>query len=136
MKLLVCGSRDIIKTKENFLKFTQRMDYLCKVHKITEIVSGGAKGPDSWSEEYAKEKNIPFKLFLPEWDTHGKSAGILRNIEMVNYIIEDGTVAAFWDKKSKGTKHTIDYATKHNLYVHIFPIISNEILEDEFPSDT
>lgn len=73
-----------------------------------------------------KRKKYSNQSFLPDWNTHSKSAGILRNIDMVNYIINDGTVAAFWDKKSRGTKHTIDYAEKHNLYVHKFPMNATE----------
>ena len=42
-------------------------------------------------------------------DKYGKRAGFIRNCEMVDCC--DGVVV-FWDGKSKGTKHTIDYASK------------------------
>jgi len=44
---------------------------------------------------------------LPDWDLHGKSAGMIRNAEIVKQADE---VVAFWDGSSKGTKNTIDRA--------------------------
>ena len=56
------------------------------------------------------------------WDLYGKSAGFRRNIEMADYAIADnsrGILLAFWDGKSKGTKHMIDIANKYKMEVNI-----------------
>ena len=45
-------------------------------------------------------------LFEADWGTHGKKAGILRNIEMGDYA---DALIAFHDSESKGTKHMIEY---------------------------
>lgn len=79
--------------------------------KITTIVSGGACGADKLAEQYAKEKNIPTKIFLPDWDKHGKSAGFLRNTDIVN---ESEIIIAFWDGSSKGTADSIKKAKELN----------------------
>jgi predicted Rossmann fold nucleotide-binding protein DprA/Smf involved in DNA uptake len=67
MKVIVAGSRDIT-------------DYVWVLRaiseakfKITEIVSGGAKGVDSLGEMYAKENGIPLKVFPADWKTYGKA---------------------------------------------------------------
>ena len=44
------------------------------------------------------------------------------NMEMMKYAIADGNygvLIAFWDGKSKDTKHMIDLAEKYGLEVHI-----------------
>ena len=109
MKLAIIGSRtfqDEVLFKKSLVSFKD----------ITEIVSGGAKGADTWAEVYAKENNIPFTLFKPDWKRYGRGAGIIRNTEIINYADE---VIAFWDGKSKGTKDSIDKAHSLNKKVHI-----------------
>jgi len=72
-----------------------------------EIVSGGARGVDSWAADTADYYHLRLKVFHADWDTHGKRAGFLRNQDIVNYADE---VVAFWDGNSKGTEHTVRLA--------------------------
>lgn len=82
MKIVIAGSRTI--TDINILlKAIKLSEY--KITKQDEIVSGGAKGVDSLGEKYAKNKGITIKLFKPDWNKYGKSAGIIRNYEMAKY---------------------------------------------------
>lgn len=83
-----------------------------------EFVSGGAIGVDSWAYELYEQsdKVTDFKLFKPDWDKHGKKAGFLRNVEIIDYADE---VYAFWDSTSRGTKHSIDLAFKAGKLVKI-----------------
>ena len=48
-------------------------------------------------------------MFIPDWDTEGKKAGILRNIKMGDYA-DCGII--FWDGKSRGSMHMINYLKK------------------------
>jgi hypothetical protein len=108
MKVAVIGSRTF--NNYELLKTT------LEKYKISNVVSGGAKGADKLSEEYAKEFNIPTTIFLPNWEKFGKSAGFKRN----HHIIQNAeTVIAFWDGISKGTKSSIDIAKKFNKEVII-----------------
>jgi len=103
MKVAVIGGRDF----NDYEKVKQTLSNI----DITELISGGAKGADSLGEQYAKGKGIPTKIFLPDWNKHGKIAGFIRNTD----IIKDADlVVAFWDQKSKGTKDSIDKAYKLN----------------------
>lgn len=97
-----------------------------------KIVSGGAKGADKLGALYAKEYGIPLLEYLPDWDKHGKSAGFVRNKEIVNncdYLI------AFWDGVSKGTKHSIDLAHKQDKVYKVvtftpetYPVQNNAVM--------
>lgn len=79
-----------------------------------EIISGTANGTDKLGEKFAQEYEYPIKRFPANWDKYGKSAGYKRNEQMAIYAKEDyGVLIAFWDGKSKGTKHMIDLANKH-----------------------
>lgn len=86
-------------------------------YKIKWIVSGGAKGADSLGAEYAVDEHILLTEILPDWDTHGKSAGIKRNFKIIDL---SDIVIAFWDGKSPGTKHAIEYAERTNKKVLIY----------------
>lgn len=81
-----------------------------------EIIVGGAKGADTLGKEYAQRNFIPYTLIKADWDKHGKSAGYIRNAEMVDRATH---VIAFWNKVSNGTRHTINYATKKGLGVKV-----------------
>ena len=101
MKVAVIGSRgfndyELVKTTLSSLN-------------ITLLVSGGAKGADSLGERYAKENNINTLIFKPDWEKHGKAAGMIRNTDIVNNA---ETIIAFWDGESKGTKDSITKAEK------------------------
>jgi len=73
------------------------------------IISGGAKGADSLGKKFAQENKIEYLEFPADWDKHGKSAGFVRNQQIVDNC---DMILAFWDGKSKGTKDTIDKARK------------------------
>jgi len=74
-----------------------------KCNKII-FVSGAAKGADSFARDYAKENKIEIIEFIPDWDKLGKSAGFLRNKDIVD---KSDLLVAFWDGKSKGTFHSM-----------------------------
>lgn len=108
MKLAVVGSRTFIDyslLKDTLLRYT-----------ITEIISGGASGADALGERFADDFNIPTRIFHPDWKKYGKTAGFIRNVDIVKHC--DGLIA-FWDGFSKGTKHSIDIARAHNKLLDV-----------------
>ncbi len=66
------------------------------------ILSGNARGADSLGIKFAKNNNLPFEIFNPDWMKHGRSAGIVRNVEMAKTA---DFCLCFWDGKSPGTNH-------------------------------
>ena len=85
--------------------------------EATEIVSGGARGVDTYARDYAKKNGLKLTEFLPDYNTYGRAAPLVRNIEIIDYADE---VYAFWDGKSRGTKFVIDNCHKRKKKVRIF----------------
>jgi hypothetical protein len=60
------------------------------------------------------------KVWPAHWEEHGKMAGFIRNVAMLDATVEQKAhVLAFWDGKSKGTLHTITEAAKRGRIVKI-----------------
>ena len=109
MKLLIAGSRSI-----------KEFDLSPHIPEDTDmIISGGAGGIDALAESYADKHRLSKMILRPKYNLYRKAAPLKRNDEMVK--IAD-SVLIIWDGISKGTKHTIDYATK--LHKDINVIIS------------
>jgi hypothetical protein len=104
-KVGVVGSRNF----DNYCVMESFLERIRLKHGISVIISGGARGADSLAERYAKKYEIPTEIFLPDWNTYGKSAGMRRNSDIVN---ASDMIVAFWDMVSTGTKNTINKATK------------------------
>lgn len=113
MKTVIAGSREY----DNYEAVKSILDR-CP-WKITEVVSGTARGPDQLGERWAEENNISCVKFQPDWDTHGQSAGHIRNAEMAQY---GEAVIVFWDGASKGTKNMIDVSLKNRLHVLVVQV--------------
>jgi hypothetical protein len=118
-KIIIAGGRDFTEW-QFFEKWCERTICSLKTQwsELTDlqIVSGGARGTDALGEKFAKVYDIDLKIFPAEWDLHGKSAGYIRNSTMAEYA---DVLIAFWDGRSKGTKHMIDTANRNNLEVHV-----------------
>ncbi len=111
-KIIVAGSR----TFSNYKLLHEKLDSILKNLEDPIIVSGHALGADRLGEDYAAWNWLVCKLFHPDWDKFGKSAGPRRNEEMAEYA--DGLIA-FWDGKSAGTGHMIETAKKAGLKVRV-----------------
>ena len=117
-RVVVAGGRDFYDYK--VLK--AHLDHLLSLrvadgYKIV-IISGKARGADSLGEVYAKEKGYEVHEKAANWDLNGRSAGHIRNKEMLDYAMEKGCVGAcimFWNGLSKGTKGMYDLCIKYGL---------------------
>jgi hypothetical protein len=81
-----------------------------------QIVSGLARGADELAVKFSHEFGYALKGFPADWDWNGKSAGYIRNKTMAEYSTH---LIAFWDGKSRGTKHMIDLAKGLGLKVRV-----------------
>lgn len=114
-KIIIAGGRDfmdynLLKEKTNKILQEKKV-----THKIV-IISGCARGADTLGLRYASENAFDVEEYPADWDKYGKKAGYVRNVEMAENA---DALIAFWDGKSKGTKHMIDIATERNLPIRV-----------------
>ena len=127
MKLAIIGSRtfrdyDLLRRAidTHFSDFCQGgMDGYYEPH-FDEVVSGGAVGADQlaerWVHDYNKEMGeeckeswIKMTIFKPDWDKHGKSAGFIRNEDIIKACDE---CLCVWDGLSRGTANSLAIAKR------------------------
>lgn len=125
LRVIIAGSREFDDFPMLMNKCTDILSVIANTNdglNKVRIVSGTARGADKLGEQYAKLLDYEISRFPADWDGLGRRAGYVRNAEMAKFAVEDGNygvLIAFWDGKSKGTKHMIDLANKHGLEVHI-----------------
>lgn len=115
-RIIVCGGRDFSDRQLCF----EVLDCIRTVDGEFEIVSGHAKGADTFGEEYAEANGVKVTIFKPDWKKYGKAAGPIRNGQMLAYALENNPlVIAFWNGKSRGTKNMIEQARKAGAEVRV-----------------
>lgn len=100
--------------------------------EVIRIVSGGAKGADSLARRYAQEHGIELVEYLPDWDTYGNRAGMIRNHTIVSNC---DVIVAFHKNNSKGTAHGIKLAGEQNKKCIIYNcdnIVEKPTLTDKY----
>lgn len=103
MKLIISGSRVLQVSNEELTVILAENGLYSR---MTEIVSGGARGIDTSAIELAKTLGMQYTIHIPGWKQHGQRyAAFVRNIKMAFYADE---LLAIWDGKSKGTAHMIE----------------------------
>lgn len=80
LKVLVCGGRNYGDER----RVAECLDIVHKRYFIDTIIEGGAYGADRLCKAWAESNGIKVKTFLPNWKKYGKSAGPIRNKEMLS----------------------------------------------------
>lgn len=99
-KVAIVGSRDF--PRPDWVK-----SYVARMPDGWTVVSGGARGVDTWAEDAARARGLAVEVFPANWERHGKAAGPLRNRQIVDAA---DWVVAFWDGRSRGTASTMALA--------------------------
>lgn len=119
VRLVISGSREGFEYEDLELGILKHFPK--PKEQISELVQGGAIGIDTYAKIFANKFDIPYKEFLADWDSLGKKAGCIRNIEMADYVKDvDGVLIAFCYNYSRGTTHMIKYAKQINLKTFVF----------------
>lgn len=110
MRIAVVGSR-----KYEFPELVTSFVSLFRSEDI--LVSGGAWGVDSIAQKKAREMGLECRIFYPDWEREGKSAGFKRN----KFIVDDSDyVVAFWDGVSRGTLSSMKMAMESKKPLTIY----------------
>lgn len=111
MRVLVCGSRD---WPDEAVIADRLADF---AGDACTIIHGGARGADTMAADIAALYGYEVRAFPADWNTHGKRAGILRNLAMLDE--RPDLVIAFQVGESRGTQHTIDEARRRGIPVEL-----------------
>jgi hypothetical protein len=106
-KLIIAGGRDFADY-DLLASTVNAMSQTVLADKHISIVSGMARGADALGYMFAHKNNVQVYEYPANWNKYGKQAGFRRNTEMGRFA--DGLLA-FWDGKSKGTQHMLQYMT-------------------------
>lgn len=117
--LLVTGSREISSSGQ--LGDLVRAGLDGHPSPFSTLIVGDARGVDAAAAAWAADHGVEHRVFPADWAQLGNRAGYLRNVEMVRVLdpAKGDTCLAFWDGRSKGTKHTIDLALKAKIDTRI-----------------
>lgn len=95
VKVVIFGGRDfgntynihdpeVLKERKKQYDFGMRLlDELHNEYTFTVVISGMARGADTIGYNWGKLNNIPVLEFHAQWNTYGKSAGFVRNTQML-----------------------------------------------------
>jgi len=127
MKVVIAGSRDV--TDPEVIEWAIEDSGF----EVTEVISGCAKGVDTFAMMWAERNSVPVEQFEPDWTnlTHPNAlikrnkwgqkydarAGLRRNELMA---VHAEALIAIWDGRSTGTKHMIKMAKKRELPIYVF----------------
>jgi len=111
MKLVIAGSRFATLSAADVVK----LDAIHAEHRVTEVVSGGAKGVDEAGERWAESRGIAVRVFKADWRRYRRGAGPVRNREMAAYA---DAVAVF--PGGAGTRNMLAEARRARLVVFDF----------------
>ncbi|MDE6339036.1 MAG: DUF2493 domain-containing protein [Muribaculaceae bacterium] len=106
MKLGIVGSRNPGVSYPDWEKLL-----LAKIDlsEVEMVISGGAKGVDTYAKLFAGRHHIPYMEFAPKYAVYGKCATLKRNTQIVK---EASTVVAFPTADSRGTLHSMREAER------------------------
>ena len=126
--VIVAGSREF----NEYPLLQKKLDHYLSNYDRTNVtlISGTARGADRLGEQYAGQRGMTLRRFPANWKKYGKSAGFERNMRMSMHA---DALVAFWDGKSRGTKHMIDIMQKAGKQVKVIdfclqPVQSSEQL--------
>lgn len=132
MRVLVCGGRDY----NDYDRVVSELDDIAMEYSIYHkpdtlenwlptditIIHGGATGADTLADVWATHNYCPVEVYKADWKQYGKSAGHIRNKEMLDKGKPD-VVIAF--PGGRGTANMIEQATKAGVKVIVVPVSSS-----------
>ena len=126
MRILVCGGRDFGGNTDDDRKIHAALDK-AHVHKpITVLIHGAARGADisgaCWAQMHADITILPYPA---DWDANPRSAGFIRNQQMLDEGRPEGVIAF---PGGRGTSDMVRRARKAGLPVW-FPLGGDWLIE-------
>lgn len=121
MKLAIVGTRN---PGVSYAEWEQILLSKISIEEVEMIVSGGAKGVDTFAKIFAGRHHILIMEFLPEYSKFGRNATLRRNTQIVR---EASVVVAFPSPESRGTFHSIKEAQRLGKRLFVITIPSKNM---------
>ncbi|KNY30543.1 DUF2493 domain-containing protein [Pseudobacteroides cellulosolvens] len=113
MKVLVSGSR--------YYRDYQKILAVVKSLNIDLLIAGGCRGADTLAVRAARQCGVRFIEYPADWQRFGKSAGPIRNAQMLKMEKPDLLLVFHEDlAKSKGTRDMIIRASHAGIPFKIY----------------
>ena len=109
-RYLICGGRDF----DDWPMLDRALRQLILHPTIATIIQGEARGADKLAAVWAVEHRAQVESYPADWSTHGRSAGPIRNRQMLDEGKPD-VVIAF--PGGRGTANMIEQARARKLVV-------------------
>jgi len=110
MRVLVCGGRNFADKA----LLSRTLDSLYQKEGISTLIEGEARGADKLSAQWAEAYDIKILRFPANWKLYGRSAGYVRNRQMLTEGKPD-LVIAF--PGGRGTEMMCDIAQRIGVEV-------------------
>lgn len=112
MRVLVCGGREFSNAERLHVFLSNLPTNLGR--PITLLIHGGATGADRLASRWAKQQGVETLAFPAQWKAYGKSAGPMRNQQMLTEGRPE-LVVAF--PGGKGTENMVQLASRAGVPV-------------------
>lgn len=120
MRVLVTGSRTWEDADTIYWTFRNWWEEAGRPQKPILVSGHCPRGADALAEYIWQRNGWPVELHPADWNRHGKSAGFVRNEQMV--LSKPDILFAFIHNNSKGATHTLRLARSHGI-----PVIVTEM---------
>lgn len=130
-RVIIAGSREMADYEVARKAIGEVLGGISKDAPV-RVVSGHCRGADILGERYAREHCLELSVFPAEWNRYGRRAGFIRNTWMAEFASEEGsegTLIAFWDGQSRGTKMMIGIAEKKGIDTYVFDLTGRKRYE-------
>ena len=119
MRILVTGSRDWTDARKIQLEIFRALYEAKTPHSEAVLIHGACPtGADALADEYAQATGMHTIRRPAEWGRHGKRAGFLRNVELVN--LAPDVCLAFIRNGSRGATMTANLAQRAGIETRRF----------------
>ena len=115
VNIVICGSRHFT----DYSVLSSALDDFLSIFQKEEIciVSGGCRGADSLALQYAQDRSISFLKYPADWKRFGKSAGIIRNFQMLEIA---NICFGFHDGVSRGTAQMLRISRAKGIPTEVY----------------
>lgn len=124
MRVAIIGSRE--KYLANPAAVRQRVrDYVAELPRDTIVISGGARGVDTYAADAARAFGLVLVEYAADWAAEPRAGGMIRNRLIVD---QADRVVAFWDGYSPGTSNTIKLVRKAQKPIEIYTVARRQLV--------